>query len=354
LVTTATPLAPDIYTYRFSIDGAMVLDPLNRDSFNGSSRLSVPGVPWTTDSPDIPRGTLATYRYESKLMAGTEEYIVYTPPGYDRNRRQPYPVFVVLHGLGGQANDWTGQGGVDRTLDGLIAHGTAVPMILVSPHAQGSGNAAAGFPAFTQALLTEILPQVQRAYNASTSRLDRAITGLSMGAAQSLLLLNHLDEFAWIGSFSPGFDMYDPGWGTGRGGGGAGGRAAAPPAPSAPAAPAAATPSVAPALTGAGRGAGNGPAGSGGVRQRAPLADGILATLFPTLDARANSQLKLLYISCGTADDHLDLTRQFKAFLDARKVHVSTYLEQPNAAHVWTFWRPQFVEMAQMVFKTTK
>src|SRR6185369_17587688 len=101
------------------------------------------------------------------------------------------------------------------------AQGKAVPMILVSPHGQGSGNAAQGFPNFTRALLEEITPQVEREYHVSSLRADRAITGLSMGAAQSLLLLNHLDRFAWIGSFSPGFDMYAPAWGGGRGAGAA-------------------------------------------------------------------------------------------------------------------------------------
>jgi enterochelin esterase family protein len=276
-------------------------------------------------------------------MKGVEEYYVYTPPNYDARRSKPYPVLIALHGLGDTAPSWVVRGGANITLDNLIAQGKAEPMILVSPHAQGAtGNAAAQFPDFVNALLTEIMPQVQKSYNASTNRLDRAITGLSMGAAESLLFLNHLDQFAWIGSFSPGFDMYDPGWGGGRGAG-----AAAPAAGAAGRQGAAPAPAPAGAAAAAGR---QGGAPAGGVRMRAVLADGILADKFPKLDASSNAKLKLLYIVCGTADDHLELTRQFKRFLDERKVALR-YVEVPDAAHVWPLWRAELANMAQMVFK---
>ncbi len=326
---TTDPLPPDIYEYRFSVDGAAVSDPGNSRVAGGTSLLYVPGALWTTSADDIPHGAIAKHAYQSALMGGTEEYEVYTPPDYDHARRQPYPIFVVLHGLGGQADDWIGHGGANLTLDTLIAQKKAVPMILVSPHSQGKGNAAADFPIFTNTLLTEILPRVEREYNASTARADHAITGLSMGGAQSLLLLNHLDQFAWVGAFSPGFDMFDPAWGTGRGAG-------------APAQPA-------PAGHGAARGA-RGDAAGAAPRQRPVLADGILARAFPALDHNANAQLKLLYAVCGTADDHLELTRQFRDFLTSRTVNVK-YLEVPNATHTWPIWRAQFAEMAQMIFK---
>src|SRR5581483_10972220 len=78
----------------------------------------------------------------------------------------------------------------------------------------GNRAAAKGFPNFTKALLEEILPKVEKEYDASKAAGDHAITGMSAGGAQSLLLLNRPDQFAWIGSIAPGFDMYNPGWGT--------------------------------------------------------------------------------------------------------------------------------------------
>ncbi|MCP6726193.1 alpha/beta hydrolase-fold protein, partial [Klebsiella pneumoniae] len=41
-------------------------------------------------------------------------------------------------------------------------------------------------------------------------REHRAIAGLSMGGAQALRIgLNHLDQFAYIGAFSPAIDITD-------------------------------------------------------------------------------------------------------------------------------------------------
>ena len=311
--TTPGALKPDIYSYTFSVDGAQVPDPSNPGSGWASSIpnsiLQIPGVPWTNN--DVPHGAVARHVYKSAIIGGPETYYVYTPPAYNPKRVKPYPVLVTLHGLGSTAQDWIVQGGANLTLDSLIAEGKAEPMILVSPLAngntQGTRAAAAGFPNFTKALMEEILPQLGKEYNASGKASDRAITGLSAGAAQSVLLLNRPDQFQWIGSFSPGFDMFHPQWGTG----------------------------------------GAGPIVDG---QRPPLPAGQFESTLPDLDSKMNSQIKLLYVSCGTADDHLVLTRQFKALLDARKIRV-TYLEGPNDTHSYSFWRPQLAAFASMIFK---
>jgi enterochelin esterase family protein len=61
------------------------------------------------------------------------------------------------------------------------------------------------FDTFRQALLTEVIPRVEKAYRVSRVRSSRAIAGLSMGGAESLLTgLNALDRFTWIGAFSSG------------------------------------------------------------------------------------------------------------------------------------------------------
>ena len=58
---------------------------------------------------------------------------------------------------------------------------------------------------FGDALLGEVMPQVEMAYRVSTDRRSRAIAGLSMGGTESLTVgLNHLDRFAWVGAFSSG------------------------------------------------------------------------------------------------------------------------------------------------------
>jgi enterochelin esterase family protein len=64
---------------------------------------------------------------------------------------------------------------------------------------------------FTQALLTEVLPQIEKLYNVSTRREDRAITGLSMGGLEALTIgLTHADQFAWVGGFSAAVHLVNP------------------------------------------------------------------------------------------------------------------------------------------------
>jgi enterochelin esterase-like enzyme len=126
-------------------------------------------------------------------------------------------VLYLLHGFGQEAGGWTDVGLANVILDHLIADGRAKPMIVVMPLGYGGsellspgafGNNAireTNFKKFTEALLAEVIPEVERNYQVKKDRDSRAIAGLSMGGAQSLLTgLNHLDQFAWIGSFSSG------------------------------------------------------------------------------------------------------------------------------------------------------
>src|SRR5262249_14155315 len=63
---------------------------------------------------------------------------------------------------------------------------------------------------FRDALLTEVIPEIEKIYRVSKDRNSRAITGLSMGGAESLFVgLNALNRFAWIGAFSSGGQSED-------------------------------------------------------------------------------------------------------------------------------------------------
>jgi enterochelin esterase family protein len=63
---------------------------------------------------------------------------------------------------------------------------------------------------FSQALLTEVLPQVESTYNASHKREDRAIAGLSMGGLESLSIgLANTDKFAYVIGLSAAIQQLD-------------------------------------------------------------------------------------------------------------------------------------------------
>jgi enterochelin esterase family protein len=357
---TTDALAADYYTYSLIVDGNAINDPSNRQvqtSFGSfQSMVVVPGPePWFP-AAGVARGAITKHTFHSAVANDDRDFYVYTPAGYDAHRSQPYPVFYLLHGLGDDAERWMNGGAANVILDNLIAQGKAAPMVLVTTLGYGVSNGPAGAMApesitgYTKILLDEVMPRVDTAYNVSRNREQRAIAGLSMGGAETLYTaLNHLDKFAWIGSFSGAFVMWPGATSNAARGAGRGPAAAAAPAATAPAAP----PAGAPGMAGPDAAAGAAPArgGRGGGRGGAQTIDAsVLPTLFPTLDAKANSQIRMLWIVCGTADSLIGVNRQFKDWLKTKNVRF-TEQEVPDMAHVWPLWRQNFTDMAQKVFK---
>jgi enterochelin esterase-like enzyme len=227
LWTATTPvLAPEIYEYRFVVDGTPQLDPRNPNvtdnMINLSSNLTIPGTPpepWELQS--IPHGIVEHHFYTSQVVLGLpnnqSDYYVYTPPGYHAKSHESYPVLYLLHGYSDAADGWTQVGKANFILDSLIASGKAKPMIVVMT--LGYGNMAVlksgrtpelnqqNYDLYEKALVTEVIPQIEANYHVSKKREDRAIAGLSMGGHESLFVgLAHPELFAWIGTFSAGLN----------------------------------------------------------------------------------------------------------------------------------------------------
>lgn len=321
---TIDSLAPDYYTYSLVVDGTSINDPSNRQvqtGWNGfQSMFAVPGPdPWLP-AAGVARGAISRHRFRSNIAGDEREFFVYTPAGYDPRRSRPYPILYLLHGLGDDAERWMNGGAAPVILDNLIAQGRAVPMVVVTPLGYGTSagpnaDSAAIVTGSTKILLGEVMPLVEKAYNVSRNRDQRAIAGLSMGGAEAIYTaLNHIDEFAWVGSFSGAFVMWP--------------REAQPEAAGSPAAPAA----------GGGRGRG------------APLTPAGLNKLYPGATSSINSRLKLLWISCGTADGLLGVNRQFKEWLRSKNVR---FVEQEaeNVGHVWPLWRQNLSELVPRLFQ---
>ncbi len=224
---TSDALAPDLYGYSFEADGVHLLDPSNTvikpNLLNLSNVVHVPGaspLPW--EPADIPHGTVHHHFYKSSIVGDNRDYYVYTPPGYDPDARTRYPVLYLLHGYSDDASGWTAVGKANLILDTLIAEKKAKPMIIVMPLGYGAPEIVQRTPAFgapfrnpelreknfvkfRSALIDEVIPAVEHAYNVDSSRDARAIAGLSMGGAESLFTgLNRLDKFSWVSAFSSG------------------------------------------------------------------------------------------------------------------------------------------------------
>jgi enterochelin esterase-like enzyme len=158
----------------------------------------------------VPHGKIETVEYDSTTVGTRRKTLVYLPPGYSNETK--YPVLYLLHGIGGDEEEWHRNGHPEIILDNLLAEAKAVPMIVILPNGRAQkddravGNVMATAPAFAvfeQDLLKDLIPFVESKFSVKTNRESRAIAGLSMGGGQSLNFgLGHLDTFAWIGGFS--------------------------------------------------------------------------------------------------------------------------------------------------------
>lgn len=173
-------------------------------------RFDAPPAGFDARREGIERGALELVTYESSTVGGTRRMRVYTPPGYSKERS--YPVLYLLHGIGGDENEWAREGSPQIILDNLIAEKKAVPMIVVLPNGRASKDVAPrdpipkqspAFAAFEKELLTDLIPFIEKNYAVLPGRDNRALAGLSMGGGQALNFgLGNLETFAWIGAFS--------------------------------------------------------------------------------------------------------------------------------------------------------
>jgi enterochelin esterase-like enzyme len=263
------------------------------DEKNGKDRAEKFGAPpagFDTRRDEIDRGKIETVEYDSTTVGAKRKARVYTPPGFSKEKK--YPVLYLLHGIGGDENEWSRGGAPDVILDNLYADKKAVPMIVVMPNGRASkdvtarsgfGQQGPAFAAFEKDLLTDLIPFIQKTYPVKTDRESRAIAGLSMGGGQSLNFgLGNLDTFAWVGGFSSAPNTKRP---------------------------------------------------SDLVKD-------------PT---EAAKKLQLLYVACGDRDGLARISEGVHRMLDEKKVtHV--YRVIPGGQHDFKVWKSDLYHFAQLVF----
>jgi len=225
---TVGPLVPDFYSYSFTVDGVKTLDPKNATIKQGISSLDnmffLPGEEAAfEENQKVPHGDIRLVWYQSTTLDRQRRMHIYTPPGYDSSSAR-YPVFYLLHGGGDEDSGWSTVGRAGFIIDNLLAEGKAKPMIVVMPNGSlprpanlrpatpgappGPGGASAMAAAqerFTNELLKEIIPFVEKNYRVLPDRENRALAGLSMGGGQTLrVVTSHPDQFAYVGVWSAG------------------------------------------------------------------------------------------------------------------------------------------------------
>jgi enterochelin esterase family protein len=221
--TTPEPLSPELYCYNFIVDGLKINDPSNvfriRDVSSvfdvfiiGGERADLYKV------NNTPHGTVSKVWYHSPSLGIDRRMTVYTPAGYESSSKR-YPVFYLLHGMGGDENAWSELGRATQILDNLIAQGKAEPMIVVMTNGNAAQEAAPGEsplgytqPSLMQAKtmegsfeqhFPEVVKFIDKNYRTKANKKNRAIAGLSMGGFHSLHISKHYpDMFDYVGLFS--------------------------------------------------------------------------------------------------------------------------------------------------------
>ncbi len=343
---TTTPLVPGFHYYALQIDGAVVADPSTMTFFgsgwpNSGIEIPAPDADFYS-AKDVPRGHVSEQWYFSKVTEKWRRCFVYTPPDYGANAKARYPVLYLLHGWGEDETGWYTQGHVDFIMDNLIAARKAKPMIVVmdnlnavkpdesaaiygarglvpppgsAPAGRGGTNQGMGFaptgtgappgrggtpagrgvgglgrPTFTEMMITDLIPTVERTYRVLPGRENRAMAGLSMGGAQTFTTaLNNLDKFAYLGGFS----------------GSCGGR--------------------------------------GGTFDAKTTCGGAFAD-----PASFNKEVKVLFLGIGSAEG--PGTKNFSDALTQAGIH-NVYFESPGTAHEWLTWRRCLYDFAPRLFR---
>ena len=229
------PLPVGFHYYFMNIDGVNFVDPAS-ETFFGCNResggLEVPEGPegdYYRPQQGIAHGQVRSIYYfaeHSTINSSTRQPVnpstkgewrhalVYTPAEYEnaKNAKKRYPVLYLQHGMGEGETSWMLQGKMQHIMDNAIAKGEAVPMLVVMESGDikqpfGGGNNQAGRSeygaSFYPVLLNDLIPYIDQTFRTKSDRENRAMAGLSWGGHQTFdVVLQNLDKFAWLGTFS--------------------------------------------------------------------------------------------------------------------------------------------------------
>jgi enterochelin esterase family protein len=253
--------------------------------------------PW--DVAAVPRGAIHRHFFRSSVVGDDRDFYVYTPPGYDEARERSYPVLYLLHGFSDDASAWTAVGRTHVVLDNLIAQKRAEPMIVVMPFGYGAPEILdGGFSGFARdpQLLERNLDRFRESLVSEV--MPRAEAAYRIAGARATRAIAGL-SMGGAEALRTGLNRLDLfAW--------------------------------------------IGAFSSGGLSTQ-------LGHDFEGL-ARANDAPSLVWISCGTDDALLPITRSVDAWL--REKNVAHTAREVPGGHVWGVWRRDLVEFAPLLFRT--
>lgn len=308
---TTAPLPSELYSYEFIVDDIPTIDPNNPHVYRDFATINNVfvvggGLGDLFMVKSVPHGTLSHVWYHSDALNMDRRLNVYTPAGYEQSGKKRYPVLYLLHGMGGDEDEWVRFGRACQIMDNLIAQGKAVPMILVMTNGHTAMSAAPGesdlgyykphyFKSGTmdgdfESHFMEIVNFVDKTYRTIAKKDSRAIAGLSMGGFHSAYIsANNPDKFAYVGLFSAAVGVSD----TSK--------------------------------------------------------SDIYSDLDGKLKAFQKSGIKLYWTGIGTEDFLYNNNKAFRARLDSLGIPYK-YMET-GGGHVWNNWRLYLTEFVPLIFK---
>src|SRR5690606_18587349 len=127
-----------------------------------------PGAEWLADAAN--GGALETITYTSSVSDSEASALVWTPPGYDAEREEAYPVLYLLQDSDQSYREWVELGRLQQILDNLTLNGDIDPTVVVMGDGESEDAAAE--------VLDNLVPAAEGSFNVSTDVSGRAIAGI--------------------------------------------------------------------------------------------------------------------------------------------------------------------------------
>ena len=208
------PLDEGFHYYTIKIDGAEVPDPNSLMYFGALRWGSAVELPAHDQDfytiKNVPHGQLREIHFHSPSTDSERRAFVYTPPGYDANPAQRYPVLYLQHGWGENEYGWGNQGRVPEIMDNLLAAGKAKPFLIVMTYGM-TNEVRFGhmqdfkIEPFETVLVKELVPHIDAHFRTLADQPHRAMAGLSMGGMETkTITLRNPGTFSHLGLFSGG------------------------------------------------------------------------------------------------------------------------------------------------------
>jgi len=216
--TTGGPMDEGFHYYHLTIDGGTFNDP-GALNFYGSTRwesgIEIPAHDQDFYAlKDVPHGNVQQILFPSKSTKTSRRAFVYTPPGYNKEQEERFPVLYLQHGWGEDETAWSNQGHANLIMDNLIAEGKIKPFMIVMTYGMTNEIKFGGLrnfdiTPFQTVLVEELIPYVDANFNTIADQSHRAMAGLSMGGMETkTITLNKPEIFSHYALLSGG--VYSP------------------------------------------------------------------------------------------------------------------------------------------------